>query len=203
MIQINGHRDSRQIPETLNRIHIFMEPKSVCHMQRMQWIERKFQFEIPVGWLPNVMARLSGTAPRLSELTSGLSDDLLVYQPGEKWSIKEHIGHLSDLEELHEGRLQDFRDRKALLRAADMKNVATEAANHNASTIDQLIKAFVLRRKAFLEALDSLDDATQEFVSLHPRLKVPMKPVDMATFTAEHDDHHIASIVEIIETYKT
>ena len=40
------------------------------------------------------------------------------------------------------------------------------------------------------------DDETHMFQSLNRRLKIPMKPVDMATFIAEHDDHHIASMME-------
>jgi hypothetical protein len=34
--------------------------------------------------------------------------------------------------------------------------------------------------------------------SIHPRLKVPMTPVDLAMFDAEHDDHHLLRISEII-----
>jgi hypothetical protein len=35
---------------------------------------------------------------------------------------------------------------------------------------------------------------------MHPRLKVPMTPVDLAWFDAEHDDHHLVKINFIIET---
>jgi len=34
--------------------------------------------------------------------------------------------------------------------------------------------------------------------SIHPRLKVNMTPVDLAWFDAEHDDHHLMRISEII-----
>jgi hypothetical protein len=30
--------------------------------------------------------------------------------------------------------------------------------------------------------------------ALHPRLKIPMRIVDLAYFVAEHDDHHLATI---------
>jgi len=32
----------------------------------------------------------------------------------------------------------------------------------------------------------------------HPRLKVKMTPVDLAFFDAEHDDHHLLKISDII-----
>jgi len=40
------------------------------------------------------------------------------------------------------------------------------------------------------------------YSSLHPRLKTPMRIVDLAYFVAEHDDHHIAAIREILKTNK-
>ena len=38
-------------------------------------------------------------------MVSGLDEDLANLKPGSKWSIKEHIGHLTDLEDLHRGRI--------------------------------------------------------------------------------------------------
>ena len=167
-------------------------------MQRTRWIDRKFELGIPEGWVFNIMERLKGTGVRLRELTAGISDERASYKPVQKWSIKEHIGHLTDLEELHEGRIDDFLDRKDILRAADMTNAKTNAANHNSKKIPQLIDEFIVSRNALLSRLETLDDETQSFRSMHPRLQVLMKPVDMAFFMAEHDDHHLASIREII-----
>lgn len=167
-------------------------------MERMKWVERKFRIDVPAGWMQNVLTRLAGTIPRIRALTAGLPEEAMVRKPDGKWSIKEHIGHLCDLEALHHGRIEDFVARKELLRAADMKNVATEKANHNTRSLTELIDEFTRLRTDFIRALRDLDDDTQNFVSTHPRLQVPMKPVDMATFTAEHDDHHLASIQDLV-----
>jgi len=35
--------------------------------------------------------------------------------------------------------------------------------------------------------------------ALHPRLKTPMRTMDLFLFVAEHDDHHLAKISEIIK----
>jgi hypothetical protein len=34
--------------------------------------------------------------------------------------------------------------------------------------------------------------------AVHPRLQMPMRLVDWAYFVAEHDDHHLARIRELI-----
>jgi hypothetical protein len=167
-------------------------------MQRTKWVDRKFNLDIPPGWMPNVLERLYGTTGRIIELTFGLSEEQASSRAEDKWSIKEHIGHLTDLEELHEGRVDDFIARRELLRAADMNNAKTEKAAHNAATSDQLINDFRNARMRLIRRLQELDDDIQGFQSLHPRLQVMMRPVDMAFFTAEHDDHHLASIREAI-----
>lgn len=168
-------------------------------IERMKWAERKFSFDIPSGWMPNTIERLKGIKPRLLDLTKSLSEELSQTRFNDKWSIKEHIGHLSDLEDLWIQRVKDFTERKAVLSAADMSNAATEKANHNDRPVDELLQAFLTKRDQYISLLKNLDAKTQEFQSLHPRLQVPVRAVDMAFFAAEHDDHHLASIREIVE----
>ena len=170
-------------------------------MQRTKWTERKFTFDFPEGWIFNIIERLRGTPARLEWITAGLGESKLTYKPEGKWSIKEEIGHLSDLEEIHEGRINDFLVRKEILRAADMTNAKTASANHNQKSLDELLNEFSEKREKFTERLSLLDDYTLYFKSMHPRLQVLMRPVDMAFFTAEHDDHHLASIRNIIKSY--
>ena len=167
-------------------------------MIRTKWTERTFTFDFPEGWIFNIMERLRGTHPRLVAMTNHLTLERLILKPGGKWSIKEHIGHLIDLEDLHEGRIDDFLARKEILRAADMSNLKTEAAAHNDADLHRLLNHFSSRRDQLINRLENLDDDTQLFSSIHPRLQKPMRPVDMAYFTAEHDDHHITTISEII-----
>ena len=71
-------------------------------MERTKWTDRKFAFNIPAGWMQNILERLRSTELRLRALVDGLPDDKISFKPNGKWSIKEHIGHLSDLEELHQ-----------------------------------------------------------------------------------------------------
>jgi uncharacterized damage-inducible protein DinB len=128
----------------------------------------------------------------------GISGDLAARGQNGAWSIKEHIGHLADLEELHTGRVDDFEAGLDVLRAADMSNAKTRAASHNTRSMDELIDDFARKRENLIERLSTLDDATQMRSVMHPRLQVPMRPIDMAIFTAEHDDHHLASMRQIM-----
>lgn len=132
-------------------------------------------------------------------MVSNLNEEQASLKPGGKWSIKEHIGHLYDLEFLHDGRLDDFKAGKEILRAADMKNLLTEESNHNQSSLGHVQEKFLQSRLNFLTKLSSLDDVTLMTKALHPRLQVMMRPVDVAYFCAEHDDHHLASIRGILE----
>jgi len=166
-------------------------------MLRTKWIERTFTFDFPEGWIYNIIERLRGTGPRLHDIISSLSDDQLGYTPGGKWSIKEHIGHLYDLEELHSGRVADFIELKKELRPADITNEKTKKALYNSRNAADLVTLFANAREELISQLESLDDDTLLFKSLHPRLKTSMRPIDLAYFTAEHDDHHLASIREI------
>src|SRR5882762_10108291 len=63
------------------------------------WFERKFEFNFPVELHRNLRARLRGT-PRLEEVLSEVSRNILIRKPQDKWSAQEHSGHLLDLESL-------------------------------------------------------------------------------------------------------
>ncbi|MEP5611718.1 MAG: DinB family protein [Cyclobacteriaceae bacterium] len=168
-------------------------------MERTKWVERSFDFDFPEGILSSILERLRGTEHRMRVMTRNLSELETSARTNDKWSVKEQIGHLVDLEDLHISRLEQMIARKPELTAADMANRMTEQASHNEKSIESLIEDFATKRKVFIDLLDSMDDETQLFSSLHPRLNVKMRPIDVAFFTAEHDDHHLASVREIIE----
>ncbi len=167
-------------------------------MERTKWTERSFLFNMPEGWMPNILTRLLGTHARLVECTSPLTTEQLIHKTGTAWSIQEHVGHLVDLEDLHDGRINDFILRSTVLRAADMSNARTNAAYHNKRHLGEILTQFREVRLRFVDRLEQLDDETQQFEAMHPRLQVRMRPCDMAYFTAEHDDHHLASIRALI-----
>lgn len=167
-------------------------------MQKTEWFNRKFPVIEDNGILPSIIERLSGTPARVEEITRELSPALLTVKLEDKWSIKEQIGHLSDLEPLWLGRLDDLINGLAALRVADLTNQRTHTANHNAAEIKLLQQTFREQRQRFVNKLVSLSDAQLNNTSLHPRLKTPMRIIDLSYFVAEHDDHHLAGIREIL-----
>ena len=166
-------------------------------IQKVPWIERKFEFNFPIRVFPCILERLRGTPVRLFEMTSSLSHGILTARVDDSWSILEHIGHLFDLDELHEGRIDDFLSHAKALRPADMKNQKTNDANHNLNSLQNLLRQFSAARQRFVHRLEPLDETEMGLISLHPRLRQPMRLIDMTYFVAEHDDHHLARITEL------
>ncbi len=167
-------------------------------MQKTQWFNRKFPPIEDNGILPSIIERLSGTPARVEEIAGKLNESVLTVKPTNKWSVKEEIGHLADLEPLWFGRLQELINGLPELTAADLTNQRTHTANHNATDTSVLLQSFREQRERFVNRLRHVTDGQLLNSSLHPRLKTQMRIVDLAWFVAEHDDHHLASIREII-----
>jgi uncharacterized damage-inducible protein DinB len=167
--------------------------------QVAQWFERKFEFTFPVEQYPNVCVRLRGTPARMEEMLTGVPQNVLIRKPGDKWSAQEHAGHLLDLESLWLARVEDFVAGGDTLTAADLTNRRTHEANHNARRLQEILADFRAARLRLLNRLDALDADKFGRSMLHPRLKQPMRLVDHLYFAAEHDDHHLARIWDLIK----
>ena len=161
------------------------------------WLERSFAFNFPVGLYPVIFSRLEGTIFRLSHLLSAAEDEFCSNQ-NNGWSVKEHVGHLYDLEELWWQRLNDFQNGKEYLVAADITNTKTYTAMHNEKSLEQLMKQFIEERQKLLQTIYYYDEPTLLLTSIHPRLNMPIRLVDSLFFVAEHDDHHLAVISELL-----
>src|ERR1700680_4232153 len=164
------------------------------------WFERKFEFSLPVELHPNVCARLRGTPARLEEIVRGAARDVLVRKSHETWSAQEHAGHLADLEPLWMARVDDYIAGASELTVADLSNRKTSEAQHNRRAIDEILGEFRSARSRLMSRVEEIDPAIFGRGSLHPRLKPPMRLVDHLYFVAEHDDHHLAYMWELINT---
>ena len=157
------------------------------------WFQRQFNFDFPVGLFPVIFSRLEGTIFRLSAILSNADEEYCSHN-NEGWSVKEHVGHLYDLEELWWKRLRDYQQNKAVLTAADLANQKTNEAGHNEKTLEQLLKQFTVERQKILETIYGFEAELLSRTAVHPRLNQPMRLIDALYFVAEHDDHHIAVI---------
>lgn len=167
------------------------------------WFERKFEFSFPVELYPNLLARLRGTPARLEEELRARSREILVTKPEGKWSAQEHTGHLLDLEPLWLARVGDYTAASAQLTPTDLQNRKTDQANHNARPLETILRDFRAGREKLLQQVAELDRSLFTRAIPHPRLKTPMRLVDHLYFVAEHDDHHLARIWELLKTSVT
>ena len=166
------------------------------------WFQRKFEFTFPAELHPNLCARLRGTPARLEEIVRSHAHEILIRKPPEKWSAQEHAGHLLDVEPLWLARVDDYVAGSSELTVADLKNRKTDEANHNARPLEQILTEFRRKRSRLVSRLEKLDAALFSRVAVHPRLKQPMRLVDHIFFVAEHDDHHLARIWELINAWR-
>ena len=170
-------------------------------MNVTRWMDRKFEFTMPVGLFPVVVERLRGAPARMEDKVRNVPGEILTRREGDRWSAQEHAGHLVDLDELHAGRLEDFRAGAKILRAWDVTNRKTFDANYNARPIGEIVMAFREERGAFVKRLEEWKDEEIARTAIHPRLQQPMRVIDMAFFVAEHDDHHFAVMSELIRRF--
>ena len=158
----------------------------------MRWFDRPFSFEFPVETYPGILERLRGTPLRLEALVDELPDDRQRGRIDGAWSVLEHVGHLSDLEPLWTGRIDDFLAGSDRLRPADVTNQKTEDADHDRATATDLLASFRRLRAEHVARLDALSPGDFAREARHPRLDQTMRLIDSCFFVAEHDDHHLA-----------
>jgi uncharacterized damage-inducible protein DinB len=167
-------------------------------ISHVPWFERKFDFSFPAEELPKVCARLRSTPGRLEEVLRRRTLPTLVRKPDGKWSAQENAGHMLDLEPLWIVRIADYVNGSAQLTAADLNNRQTDEANHNATPTYDIVVGFRTAREQLLTCVERVKPSLFARAIPHPRLKTPMRLVDHLYFVAEHDDHHLARIRELL-----
>jgi len=167
-------------------------------METGKWFERKFDFDFGPDHYAAIYEQLRQAPDRLKEAAAQLEEAILIRQPDGGWSIKEHAGHLSIMEPVWRQRFHDIDEGRPTLSAADLTNRATTEANFNQKPVLVLLEQFLAERKTTLALLDRLNMLDDSRTSIHPRLRQPMRMIDLAYFVAEHDDHHIRRIREMV-----
>ena len=161
---------------------------------RPPWAQRKFSFVHPPWMLADFLERLRGVLPRLDALLVGVDDSRARLQLEGKWSIAQNIGHLSDVEELWQERLEDLKNRRQTYTPAVGSRFQELAKRHQERSVAETLRELKVRRFRLVDALAQASPELQKSSALHERLQVPMRLVDCAQFYAEHDDHHLIRI---------
>ena len=164
----------------------------------LPWFEQKFDFSFSEELYPNVVARLRGTPARMEEVLRICPEQIRCKKPEGKWSAQEHAGHLLDLEPLWMARVEDFARGGGELTVADLRNQKTAEANHNARPLEEILSGFRSGRMDMVHRVEMIERSGAGHMMLHPRLKQTMRLVDHLYFVAEHDDHHLAHILELL-----
>jgi len=167
-------------------------------IQRTPWFQRTFETRPAKSLMPMLLERLRGTPVRIAERLLGVSPQVLTQRHDGSWSIQENVGHMWDLEELWAHRLQDFLTGERTLTPADLQNQKTHAAGHNRRELFALVAGFRQARTELVQRLEQLTATDMARSALHPRLEQPMTIPGMCLFIAEHDDHHLARISELL-----
>jgi hypothetical protein len=163
-------------------------------MEKLEWFQRTFTFGLQEGMLPFCIERLEGTLPRIQKKVQNVADEVLSNKFNGKWSVKENIAHLAEVDEIALRRIDEMIQGISPMSPA----VIQPGRNYNVWPIKEVIEFFSSARDRNLQKYKILTSAQLRNASLHPRLKVQMTPVDLAWFDAEHDDHHLVRIGEII-----
>jgi uncharacterized damage-inducible protein DinB len=166
-------------------------------IESSRWFDRKFDSVVEIGTFPAIVERLRGTPARVEEKLAPLGISVLTERLRDTWSIQENLGHLVDLEPLWLGRLEDLLAGLDELRVADLTNRTTHEARHNEASLDDLLRSFRSARATFVARLDALSESDVRREAIHPRLRTPMRTIDLCRFVAEHDDHHLTRMTEL------
>lgn len=168
---------------------------------RPSWAERRFQFVHPPWMLADFVERLRGIVPRVEVLVAGVSEEIAQRQQDGRWSIAQNIGHLADVEDLWQQRLEDLRQARAAYTPADPQRFRAMAESHQTRPLSETIAELLGKRTNLVAALSEASPELQRASAFHERLQVPMRLVDCAQFVAEHDDHHLLRVRQLLELF--
>jgi uncharacterized damage-inducible protein DinB len=165
---------------------------------RTPWLERRFETGLPLEIVPNLLERLRGTPARIEDRIRDVGTETLTARSGDSWSILDNVGHLLQVESLWAARMDDFEAGRQELTAARFESWRVGEAQFNRRAARDLCSSFRVARRSLVARLEGLDDAALQVVARHPRLDRPMRVVDLMSFIAEHDDHHLVTITQLL-----
>jgi uncharacterized damage-inducible protein DinB len=164
-------------------------------------MQRQFAFVHPPWMLADFVERLRGLAPRLGSLLDGVGHELAHRRPEGTWSIAQNVGHLADVEDLWQERLEDLRQGRAIFTPAQPGRFEAAAERHRERPLAEIVAELADRREILVTDLAAAPPALQSASAFHQRLQCPMRLVDCAQFAAEHDDHHLLRIRALREAF--
>ena len=167
-------------------------------IEPIPWLDRTFDFTLPVGMVPAVLERLRGTPARLEGRLRSVSVEILTRREADTWSIQEIIGHLAQTEDLWMARLDDFEAGREVLQAARFERGRVDQGRFNDQPLEEILAAFSTARGRLVARIEAAGAALHERLAVHPRLNQRIRLLDLMVCAAEHDDHHLARISSLL-----
>jgi len=161
----------------------------------LPWFERNLKFGYPVEMLPFFVERLEGTIIRVEQKVKAIDDRILSHKLNGKWSVKDNIGHLAEVDEIANRRIDEMTAGIPIMSPA-----VFETKDYSTRPINEVLEFFKRTRLNNIKKYKAIKEADLLKSSQHPRLRVMMTPVDLAWFDAEHDDHHLVKVNEILQS---
>src|SRR4051812_18769938 len=144
-------------------------------MRILPWFEREFSFGIRKEMLPFYLERLAGTIVRIENKVKDIPDKKLSTKVNGKWSVKENIAHLAEVDEISTKRIDQMKAGISPLSPA----VIQPGRDYNIQSIEEVATYFKNNRIRNIEKYNTLHEEDLDRSSLHPRLKVQLTPVDL------------------------
>lgn len=166
-------------------------------MNRANWLDKKWEFGIWADAFDNHLSIMKCTAEQIGDLIREVPIQKLTFQPNQKWSVNQHIGHLLTMESLWIARLDDFVLGRETLRPWNGNNADTEAGAFNQQRSAKILEDFADIREPHVKMLRQLKVKANEMKVYHERLKTQFSLADHVMFVAEHDQHHLNAIRNI------
>jgi GrpB-like predicted nucleotidyltransferase (UPF0157 family)/uncharacterized damage-inducible protein DinB len=163
-------------------------------LHRPRWPQRPFAFGHPPWMLDDFTERLRGLVPRVRALLEGVDEETARRRHEGSWSIAQNVGHLADVEDLWQERLEDLRRGREVYAPADPARFRRAAERHQTRTLTEIVAELAGRRERLTAALDEASPALRRAHAFHERLQCRMRLSDCAQFYAEHDDHHLLRV---------
>jgi hypothetical protein len=146
--------------------------------------------QVPDG---DITTTLAAQLERTQRLLAGVSDAAAAYRPApEEWSVKQIVGHLSDVERTFAHRAFCFARADTGALPGMEQDDYVRAGNYDSRTLADLLEEWVLLRRASIALFRSLDAAawTRQGTASENRISVRA----LAYCLAGHENGHIRDI---------
>ncbi len=173
------------------------------------WAEKTVKRSYVLADVTSLITRVNGAPARVEDALKSIEERYVRVRtpmkgasdeprPALRWSPLDHAGHLLDVDELHSQRVKDFLNDVESLSVPDAGNKKTEDEHYNRQPMEPILQRFRVGRSTLANVLYGLPESAFEKESVYPKTGEKIRLLDYVEIIAEHDDHHLATIRELI-----